>query len=160
MTTGRRAAIHALIAVIVGGHLYDIVTGGEHWPFSPNPMYAYANRSFELDAPWLVGVHAETMEEVPLWDRRQLAPFDGARLRQALSAMATAPDGPARVATALADCLARYERRRRDGEHDGPPLAGLRLYAAHWRLDPTARNVAQPDTRRLVSECMAGLPAS
>ena len=160
MTRGRRAAVHALLAVIVGGHVYDVVAGGEHWPFSANPMYAHAQRAFVLDAAWLVGVRADTREEFPLWDRRSLAPFDRARLDDAWRAIVAEPDGRARVATALADCLRRYERRRRAGPHDGPPLLGLRLYEGHWQLDPAARNVAAPDSRRLVAEVAAGTPTS
>ncbi len=160
MTTGRRALVYALLAVIVGGHVYDIVSGEEHWPFSPNPMYAHARGDFALDAGWLVGVRADTLDEIPLWDERYLAPFDRARLDEAVRAIAAEPGGDARVVTALADCLVRYERRRRAGAHDGPPLAGLRLYAGHWQLDPAARNAAAPDTRRPVAEFMAPPPAS
>lgn len=161
MTAARRALVYGLMATIVIGHLYDVVTGREHWPFSPSPMYSHLNRDFVLDVPRIVGVRGDGVAaEFPLRETRYLAPFDQSRLGQALNAMLQAPDGRARVATALADCLARYERRRRAGEHDGPPLSGLRLYHAHWRLDPAARNVEQPDGQDLVVEVAAAANAS
>jgi len=48
MTTGRRGLVYTLLAVIVGGHVYDIVSGEEHWPFSPNPMYAHRVRQIGI----------------------------------------------------------------------------------------------------------------
>lgn len=153
--------VYGLMAVLVIGHLYDVVTGREHWPFSPTPMYSHLNRDFVLDVPRIVGVRGDGVTaEFPLRETRYLAPFDQSRLGQALNVMLQAPDGRTRVATALADCLARYEDRRRAGEHDGPRLSGLRLYHAHWRLDPAARNAEQPDGQDLVVEVTAPANAS
>jgi hypothetical protein len=161
MTAARRASVYGLMAVIGVGHLYDVATGREHWPFSPSPMYSHRNRDFVLDAARIAGVRGDgAPDEFPLRETRYLAPFDQSRLGQALNAMLQQPDGRARVATALADCLARYERRRRGGEHDGPPLVALRLYSAHWRLDPAARNAERPEHQDLLVEVTAAVPVS
>lgn len=155
MRRRRRWLVHALIAVIAAGHLYDIATGREHWPFSPYPMYSHLLREWTLTTPRLYGVRRDGGGELPLWATVYLEPFDQARLLQAVQAMWPERDGRARVASALADCLARYERRRASGEHDGPPLAGLRYYYLHWTLDAAARNVDRPDHRELVAEVAA-----
>jgi hypothetical protein len=151
MEVRRRWVVYGLMAVVVGGHLYDLVVDREHWPFSQYPMYAHAAREWSMLVPRLVGVRADG-GEITLWETRYLEPFDQARLVQAIQALMQAPDGRSRAATALADCLARYERRRRAGVHDGPALAALRLYHVLWTLQPSAANVEHPDRRDLVLE--------
>ncbi len=154
MTRWRRRAVYGLIAVIVAGHLYDVATGGEHWPFSSYPMYSHLNREWTLSFPRLVGIRRDG-SELPLWRTEYLAPLDQSRLDQALGGMLSRPDWRTRVGAALADCLARYERRRRAGAHDGPALRALRLYDLGWTLDRAARNVDAPDRRRLLLEVAA-----
>ena len=58
MTAARRRMIYGLMATLVIGHLYDIATRREHWPFSPYPMYSHLNSDRVLDAPRIVGVAA------------------------------------------------------------------------------------------------------
>jgi hypothetical protein len=48
--------------------------------------------------------------------------------------------------------LERYELRRMNGEHGGPPLKAVRAYAMTWTLDPDARNADRPDEKRLLAE--------
>jgi hypothetical protein len=150
MEVRRRWLVYGLVTVMVGGHLYDLVTDREHWPFSQYPMYAHAAREWSMLLPRLVGVRSDGGGEVELWETRYLEPFDQSRLLQALQTILQEPDGRSRATAALADCLARYERRRRDGAHDGPALAGIRLYHVLWTLEPTAANVDHPDRRDLV----------
>ena len=57
-------------------------------------------------------------------------------------------------AEALRDLLRRYEERRRAGQHDGPPLRGLRLYRLQWQLDLWGRNRDQPNQRDLLFELL------
>jgi hypothetical protein len=152
MNARRRWLVVALVTVMVGGHLYDLVTDREHWPFSQYPMYSHAAEAWSMLIPRLAGVRSDGAGELPLWETRYLAPFDQARLVQALQTMLQEPDGRARVTTALTDCLARYEARRRVGEHDGPALTGLRLYHVLFTLERTAANVDRPDRRDLVLE--------
>jgi len=56
-------------------------------------------------------------------------------------------DRPADLAAAVEDVYARYERRRKAGDHDGPPLQ-----AVQWTLQPDAGNAMEPDARALVYE--------
>jgi len=52
----------------------------------------------------------------------------------------------------LSDSLRRYELRRRQAAHDGPPLRAVRLYRMEWALEPDGRNVDTPDRQRLLAE--------
>jgi hypothetical protein len=55
----------------------------------------------------------------------------------------------------LTDTLARYEEARDAGRHDGPPLAAIRVYDAHWTLQATAANADEPDGLRLIDSASA-----
>ncbi len=151
MDARRRWLVYALVGVIAGGHLYDLAVGREHWPFSPYPMYARATSEWTVLMPRIMGVRSGG-GEVPFRDARWLAPFDQARLLQSVQTMFGEPDGRRRAATALADCLRRYERRRHAGEVDGPALRALRLYHMRFTLSPDAANVDRPERRDLVLE--------
>lgn len=140
-----------MVATIVAGHLFDIASGLEHWPFSPYAMYARAQGDWALSVPEIVGTRADG-GELAVKRSEYLAPFDQARLLQAFGRLAAQPDGMALLRTALADCLARYERRRRDGAHDGPALRALRLYHSRYELDVAASTVGRPAARTLVLE--------
>lgn len=145
--------MYALLAVTVVGHLYDIATHQEHWPFSAYPMYDHAQLSWTLVTPQIVGVRSDVSDgEWPLRRSADLAPFDQSRLIQALQTLQQAPDGRARLTTALVDCLARYERRRVAGKHDGPPLRALRYYQTTWELEHEPRDVDRPERRDLLLE--------
>jgi hypothetical protein len=159
MTPRRRWLVSGLLSVMTAGHLYDVATGREHWPFSPYPMYSHAAHEWAMVLPRVVGVRSDGDDaELPLWEPRYLDPFDQSRLLQALQALLERPDGRTPVGLALADCLARYERRRAAGEHDGPALRALRYYHVHWTLEPDAGNVDRPDQQTLVLE--VALPGS
>jgi len=144
MKAPRRRLVYGLVAVIVAGHAYDLAVDREQWPFSQYPMYAHAARDWSVLVPRLMGVRSDGAGEIALVSDRYLEPFDQARLMQALQTMLQEPDGRTRVAAGLADCLRRYERRRRAGAHDGPALDALRLYHMQWTLAPDAANVGRP----------------
>lgn len=142
------------MAVVIGGHLYDIAMGREHWPFSPYSMYSHVPR-WTMEVGRIMAVPAAGGAELVWREPRFLAPFDQARLLQGLDTLLRAGDRP-RVTTALRDCLVRYERRRRAGAHDGPRLHALRYYRMRWTLERDAQSrppeTHQPDARDLVVE--------
>jgi glucosyl-dolichyl phosphate glucuronosyltransferase len=151
MGTPRLAFVHALLAVVIGGSLYDIRTGREHWPLSPYPMFSIVDREPTVKCLRIVGIAAgRDREEIPLLDADVIRPFDQCRLTSALSRTFHDPARRDLVHEQLRDCLARYEARRLKGEHEGPPLSGVRLYEMQWTLDGDAANVTTPDTRRLI----------
>jgi glycosyltransferase involved in cell wall biosynthesis len=157
MSAARLVLAHLVVAFILAGSAYDIATGTEHWPLSPYPMFSTVQTTRTLDSLLLRGVAADGSDrEIPLREAGMIAPFDQCRLTTAMARVANQPDGQARLQTMLDDCLGRYEQARERGEHDGPPLQSIRLYDAHWELDPDARNVDNPEQVTLVGQAQSG----
>ena len=147
--------VYALLALLVGGSLYDMVTRIEHWPFSPYPMFSGVRRDRSLNVLRLFGVIEGNLgHEIPLVKSEYIHPMDEARLRVGLRWITRSNHRQQLLREALQDSLMRYESLRREGRHDGPPLQGIRLYRVYWKLDPWARNVERPDHRDLVFEVM------
>lgn len=153
MSRGRRRAVHLLIAVLLGGSLFDIVADAEHWPFSSYQMFARVRSAPAMTRLRMFGVTAEQPpREIPLVAYEWLYPLDTSRLAAAFRRLAVQPDRELLLRTAMRDCWKRYERRRQTGAHNGPPLVGIRLYEVEWVIDPLARNVDHPDRKRLIME--------
>jgi len=153
----RRTVIYAALAVLVGGGLYAIAIDApyaeEPWPFSAYPMYSELRRGRSLERHRLFGVtREEPAREMPLVDPTYLYPLEHSRFYFSLGRIERRQDGGRSLEIAMRDALDRYEARRRAGDHDGPPLRGLRLYALRWQLEPYARNRDRPELRRLLFE--------
>jgi len=157
MTRVRTWLAHTVIAVVAGGGLLAIAADAERWPFSPYPMYSWL-RPASYSTPVLFGVTAEAPErEVALFAKAYLHPFNAAGLRDSFSIQLRRNAArPEAARQALLDCLRRYERRRRAGLHDGPPLRGMRLYRLTWALLPRASNFERPEGKEFLLE--AGRP--
>lgn len=148
----RRWIASLAVAVLVGGSTFDILLTREDWPFSHYPMFASV-RGREISVTRLYGVTADG-EEIPFDDDRYTHPFDLTKTRTSLRKIHGNAERRDRIDEALRDFLRRYETRRVAGRHDGPPLAGIRLYDVHWKLDPWARNAHHPDARELIAEVL------
>jgi glycosyltransferase involved in cell wall biosynthesis len=147
----RLALVHVLLAVLLGASAYDIITGREHWPISPYPMFSSVERQATLDGVRLFGVTDEAPpREIPLLDRSMIAPFDQTRLSTAMARAIADPGRRPLVDDMLRDCLLRYQRLRALGTNAGPSLRAIRLYDVHWTLDSEAANVDSPDRRLLL----------
>src|SRR5262249_26175406 len=48
MSPARLTAVYFLLTLLIGGSLYDIKTGREHWPLSPYPMFSGIEREASL----------------------------------------------------------------------------------------------------------------
>jgi hypothetical protein len=151
MSTSRRWFISGFLIFLIAGHVYDIVVDREHWPLSQYPMFSRVWTSASFGWHRAVGVDDEG-HEVVLRDRDRIHPFDNSRLHLGLERMRHGRQAGAMLNEAAADLLERYERLRREGGHDGPPLTALRLYRFEWTLDPDIRNVDTPDRRVLLAE--------
>ena len=151
MSSGRRAFLNLVFVAFIAGSLYDIVMDQEHWPFSQYPMFSGVWRSPTFAWLRLYGVTPD-VNEFPLDYNRYVSPFDQSRLPKALRQILDEPDAPARIRTAIEDCLARYEVLRVTGRHDGPALQAMRLYDLEWRIHPEGANVDSPDGKRLIAE--------
>jgi len=151
MTRSRYSIANLLIGFILLASAFDIVRDEEHWPFSQYPMFNGVAASRELT--WLrMYVVTPDGVEVPLINRSEIFPFDQARLSKVFGSIRLGPNAPVDIQTAIANCLDRYERLRRQGRHGGPPAARMRLYEVRWTLDPAAANVDAPDSKTLVGE--------
>ena len=150
MSRSRRLQVDALIALLVGGSALVIVFNTDrYWPFSTYPMYASAVRSPYLSSYRLEGITAQGTV-LSLMGSRALEPLEPSRMTSALRRLSATPD---RRRRALEDFLNRYNRRVRSGELAGPPLVGLRLSGARWRLDgPTLAPESEPERQVLVEQ--------
>lgn len=120
---------------VIVGSSYDIATRQDHWPFSDYLMFSGIHRRTVLEWPRLFGVTA-VGSEIALVSHD----LDRSRLPIGLRHLHATEQDQQRVHAALEDCLERYERRRIAGEHDGPPLRGIRLIGeASVRLEASAR---------------------
>jgi hypothetical protein len=152
----RRAAVFALLAVLVGGSIVATVRddsyGEELWPFSAYPMYSHVIRTWSVSSHRLFGVlRDDPGRELPLVGGDYLSPIGHTSFYIGLTRIERMRDR-AKLEVALRDTLSRYEARRRAGLHDGPPLQAIRLYELRWRLDPRHAPRDVPDSRRLLLE--------
>ena len=149
----RYCLIHTLIAVVLGGSLFDVITRREDWPFSPYDLYSGVVRDPSLTLLRLYGLPAgRPANEFPLIKIQYIQPFDNARLRFALRQLDRDKNRDPLLAEALRDCLRRYAALGAAARHSGPRLGGIRLYRVRWNLDPRARNLHSPDAKELLYE--------
>ncbi len=150
---GRLLLVQLGVLLLIAGSLFDMVTGGEHWPFSAYPMYSRVELERSTTKLHLFGVPiGQADNEIPLRAVSYIVPFDKTRLNSALRKLQRQSPEDHLLRVAVSDMLERYEVLRESGRHDGPPLQAIRLYELHWSLDPWARNVNQPDDRKLLLE--------
>ena len=133
----------------------------DEWPLTYYGMYS---RVQSPQVEWHV-VYGVTVDgrEVRLQKDDYWIPLGTARLGAVLRRVRRGQDAHAAVGAGngqvvdrtVAGLLTIYESHRQKGWHDGPPLAGLRLYAVTWRLDPELANLDAPERRELVSEYVA-----
>ena len=90
--------------------------------------------------------------EIALLDDDLIAPLDQCRLSTGLARTFGNPSRRALAPALMRGVLERYELRRMNGEHVGPPLKAVRAYDMTWTLDPDASNVDRPDEKRLLAE--------
>jgi GT2 family glycosyltransferase len=152
MSAGRIVAAHAVLALLIAGSAYDIVSGREHWPLSPYPMFSSVERNTDLRLLLLRGVTDEAVpREIALRDASAIGPFDQCRIVTAFSRVKSAGDRE-RLHAMLGGTLARYDALRAEGINEGPPLKAVRLYDAVWTLQGDAANRDTPDQAQLVAE--------
>ena len=154
MTRGRLILVNILIAVLVAGSAYAVLTDADRTPFSPSPMYSDIDTDRSVKRLELLGLSMENPpKEVPLNIMQQLPPWDDARLMKSFRTLIRQPGHPAKLQAALMDLLNQYEAHRAGGRHQGVPLRGLRLYWLHWKdVTSGSWDTKTPDRRSLVFE--------
>jgi hypothetical protein len=160
MSRNRGLLVHLLIAGVIAGSVFDIATRQEHWPFSDYPMFAVIHQKPVLENWYrLYGVTYDN-REVAILKYSELWPLDQSRLPLGLRRLYQQSGGHERARVAVDDILRRYELRRAQGLHKGPPLRALRLYAVNWDLEPYAANLDHPRSRELLIEVGSNEEAS
>lgn len=153
--------VYAVLFVIVAGHLVEVVTQREHWPFSPYQMWSIASTSWDLTQYELRGVTDEREpREIDLYESQYLYPLPSRFMNlHLIEAAKDARKGKfTRQEAVTRNTLAHYEKRRKAGEHNGPPLKAIRLYRFDWKMDRDATNARKPDRVTLLYD--SGDPAA
>ena len=150
--------VNGLAALLVLGHLMEIARQTEHWPFSNYPMWARVSKEWHETQVLPMGVSADDpSEEVALTDPAYFAPMPVYYQRLNFRSAARKPGVRDRM---LREYLDRYERRRSDRLHSGPPLKGIRLYELYWMMDRGASNAAAPERKTLLYQYPPAAPAT
>lgn len=136
--------VFAIAAILILGHGYDIAAQTEHWPFSFYPMYGRVQKKQRLTVLALYGVMQEgsrtRLERIVSGDF--VPPLSETRMRNILMT-SWGRDGSAKnakrdTADILHDYLKRYEARRIQGLHDGPPMIEAQLCQVMYGIKPDA----------------------
>ncbi len=150
-----------IILVLTFGHLWDIVTRTEQWPFSYYPMYARLEKKRSLTVISLFAVinrdgRRRVVRVTDAPDIPQLAALNEGRLRVILMS-AWNSNGGNNVEAAkrtIADYIRMYEARRMSGEFDGPQMIEARLYKLTWAVRSDGSRAKRPSK----SELLASVP--
>jgi hypothetical protein len=146
----RRLVVNVFIAVCIGGHVFDIVTGTEHWPFSHYGMFSGLTPRHISAKLYLYGV--SHTGDVPLNVQSYFVPLDDQRVRGAILKIQRRSGDQIAVESAIRYVGARYEYLRQMGAHHGPPLFAMKLVAVSWTQHEWAENKGSPDSVRVLYE--------
>jgi hypothetical protein len=140
MRRSRIWIVYALFAVIVGGHLVEVATQREHWPFSPYQMWSKPSVGWDVKREMLRGVTDEpTPREVSITPQQLYPiPYQMVVVNMQQANRAVKEGNTKQADTIIRGLLEHYNNRRAAGKHDGPPLKELRLYQITWKMDTDA----------------------
>ncbi|MBC8108224.1 MAG: hypothetical protein H7Z14_16680 [Anaerolineae bacterium] len=130
--------VATLAGVLIVGHLFDIVTQVEHWPFSFYPMYGRVQKKTRLQVLSLYGVmqQGKRAKGERITSSAFVPQLGEARLRNILIASwgrdGSLPRAKRDTAAILRDYLKLYESRRLAGLHDGKPMIEAQLVQITW----------------------------
>lgn len=152
MTARRLWIVNMLLLGITAGSLIDIVSGREHWPFSPYAMYSRLELDRTARKIMVFGVPEDlTQDPFPLQARQFIRPFERTRLNTAMSLLYRSSQGERNIRLAAKDIWRRYSSLRRTKLNAGPRLKEVRVYEVWWQLRADASNVRSPDRKRLLA---------
>jgi hypothetical protein len=149
MTPLRVAAVHGLLALIIGGQAIALVMDAEKWPFSPYPMYARMRTASHVEYRLYAVPMGPVPREFSLLDWAYVRPIGPQKLQGILQRTRSQEARRRRMITAL---WRRYEALRREGRHQGPRLEAVRLYRVRWIFDRRSLAREAPAERDLVLE--------
>jgi hypothetical protein len=142
----KRLAILGLCCFLVWGHLSDVVTGKEHWPFSNYPMYSGVYRSRTLKTVRLVWITDDARpREIGVGGIYARTKYEGA-----LKRLKTRQDRQRLIAMMRSAVQSERERRKEYGIQ--PQVRGLRVYQLTYHMTPRLEGRAVPDETVLVAQ--------
>jgi hypothetical protein len=149
MSFRRRRVVYGLVAIVLGGNLASFIFFEQLWPYSPYPMFARA-RELRFETLALVG---EPVDGGEIWFESQ------GYLSHQVSPMVITNGfwndvyGPGMngLDEHLRETYEFYERRRRKGLSNAPPLRRLQLYRFNWTLRRDLANLRTPRRTLLAS---------
>jgi hypothetical protein len=142
----RKTVVYLLLTLLVAGHVLDVATSQEHWPFSPYPMYAEAQTSRTLRVTRLIGITATTPP-------REVA-LNATWLRNTLSVWEESSQYHRdKIPAAARSYLLRYNHQRlKSTSSKMPRLAGIKVYEYVWKMTDHRPGEGKPDQRNLVTQ--------
>jgi hypothetical protein len=145
-----RWVVLGLLLVIVGGHLVEVVTQREHWPFSPYQMWSRPSLGWEVNREMLRGVTDEpTPREVPLAPGQlDPIPYQMVVVNLQTANKAVRNNDPAKAKRLIDGLLTHYNNRVAAGKNTGPKLKALRLYQVTWLMDTDASEASRQNPVR------------
>jgi hypothetical protein len=137
--------VYGLLAVIVLGHLVEVVTQREHWPFSPYQMWSKPAVGWEVKREMLRGVTDEpTPREIALQPGQLYPiPYQMVVVNMQTANKAVQNKDPEQAKRIINGLLAHYNNRVAAGKNPGPKLRGLRLYQVVWKMDADASEASR-----------------
>jgi hypothetical protein len=154
MSSFRLKLVHVMVAVLLMGHCAPGLLGRRHvFPFSSVHMYSKVTPDeFTVFRPMCVPA-AEGQEEFSLIEYPYIAPFHADCMTTIMISYNFVDPDPDRVRKILEELLSRYERKRSEGLHKGPPIRAIKLYRLHWNLVGTDLDtVGIPDETEVLME--------
>lgn len=140
MKPSRVWIVYAILAVLIAGHLFEVVTQHEHWPFSPYQMWSKPSLGWDVNREMLRGVTDEpTPREVAIGPG-QLSPipYQMVVVNMQTAKRAVQEGRPKDAEQIINGLLTHYNNRLAAGKFQGMKLKGLRLYQVTWKMDTDA----------------------
>jgi hypothetical protein len=142
-----------VLLIFLAGQAYDILAFQEHWPYSRYSMYSTKKpKKTQVFEVW--GIRA-----VPKGDSTEFKMQRSGEFIVPLAAIkriyGTGKQSQVRkTRAAMTQFCEYYDRLRRQRNHPGPAIVGVRVYRSTFYLKDDAGNATRPDVRDLLVEAM------
>jgi hypothetical protein len=132
--------VYTILAVIVCGHLFEVYTQHEHWPFSPYQMWSKPSVGWDVNREMLRGVTDEpTPREVSITPTQLYPiPYQMVVVNMQNAKRAVQEGRTSDAETIINGLLKHYNDRLSAGKFQGTKLKALRLYQVTWKMDTDA----------------------
>jgi hypothetical protein len=152
MLAWRKTAVSLFLFAFLAGSALVTLRSGQAWPIVRYRIYDIARVRVRQTYLRLVGTRRDG-SDFPFLDNKYMTPLDPSLLAGTVQNTLGSANGQSKLNAMVADIYSRYERRRQQQRHDGPPLVRLRLVREVYAyVDPQASNFGHPDQKQVLSE--------